>query len=226
MLFPSLGLQKEHPMLVDAKTLALFVPTVLVLVITPGPDMVFITANSVAAGKRGGVFSALGCTSGAFTHAVLAAFGLTAIVAAWQPAYEAVRLVGALYLAYLGVRMLLAKDSPLSAGAGVAGKSAWRLYREGYLNNLMNPKAILFSLTFLPQFADPARGPIWAQIIVLGLVLSVIMLAIEIPIALTSGHLGQWFTSRPRAALTLNRTMGAALVALAVWVFQSRRLAH
>jgi threonine/homoserine/homoserine lactone efflux protein len=81
-------------------------------------------------------------------------------------------------------------------------------------------------LTFLPQFANPSRGPIWAQIIVLGMVLSVIMLAIVTPMALTSGHLGQWFASRPKAALALNRTMGAALVGLAVWVFRSRRFAH
>ncbi|MDO8963621.1 MAG: LysE family translocator [Coriobacteriia bacterium] len=207
-------------------TLAVFIPTVLFLVLTPGPDMLFITANSLASGKRGGIFSALGCTSGAFTHAVLAAFGLTAVVAAWQPAYEAVRIGGALYLAYLGVKMVLSKESPLAIRSTGERMSGWHLYREGFINNLMNPKAILFSLTFLPQFANPARGPIWAQIIVLGMVLSVIMLAIEIPIAVTSGHLGQWFTSRPKAALALNRTMGVALVGLAVWVFQSRRLAH
>jgi len=213
-------------LLIDATTLAVFIPTVLVLVLSPGPDMVFITANSISSGKRGGVFCALGVTSGAFTHAVLAAFGLTAIVAAWQPAYEAVRIGGALYLAYLGVKMLLAKESPLAIQSAEARKSGWHLYREGYINNLMNPKAILFSLTFLPQFANPSRGPIWAQIIVLGMVLSLIMLAIVIPIALTSGHLGQWFESRPKAALALNRTMGAALVGLAVWVFRSRRFAH
>jgi len=213
-------------LLVDARTLAVFVPTVVVLVLSPGPDLVFITANALSSGKRGGVFSALGCTSGAFTHAVLAAFGLTAVVAAWQPAYEVVRIGGALYLAYLGVKMLLAKESPLSIGDAGASKSGARLYREGLLNNLMNPKAILFSLTFLPQFADPTRGPVWMQIIALGAVLSVIMLAIDIPIALTSGHLGQWFASRPKAGLALNRTMGAALVGLAAWVFQSRRFAH
>jgi len=85
--------------------------------------------------------------------------------------------------------------------------------------------SLLFSLTFLPQFADPNRGPIWAQIILLGSILALVMISIEIPIAITSGHLGQWFAKRAKAALILNRAMGAALIALAAWVFQSRKFA-
>lgn len=213
-------------MLIDAQTIALFIPTVLLLVLSPGPDMIFITANALSSGRRGGIASALGCTSGAFAHAVFAAFGLTTIIAAWQPAYELVRIGGAAYLAFLGVKMLLAKESPLSVGAASKAKSDHQLYREGMLNNLMNPKAILFSLTFLPQFANPERGPIWAQMILLGVILALIMLVVEVPIAITSGHLGQWFATRTKAALALNRAMGVALIGLAAWVFQSRRFAH
>lgn len=212
--------------MLDLQTLAVFIPTVLVLVVSPGPDMIFITANALASGRRGGIASAFGCTSGAFAHAVFAAFGLTAIIAAWQPAYDVVRIGGAVYLAFLGVKMLLAKESPLAINMAGKAKSDQQLYREGLINNLMNPKAILFSLTFLPQFANPARGPIWAQIILLGIVLALIMLAIEIPLAVTSGHLGQWFASRAKAALALNRAMGVALIGLAAWVFQSRKFAH
>jgi len=213
-------------MIIDTDTLFLFIPTVFILVITPGPDIIFITANSIASGKRGGIASALGCTSGAFTHAVLAAFGLTAIVATWQPAYQAVRIAGAAYLAYLGLKMLFSKKAAISINGSGERKPGWLLFRQGFLNNLMNPKAILFSLTFLPQFADPNRGPIWAQIVTLGAILSLIMISIEIPIAITSGHLGQWFAKREKAAILLNRAMGATLVALAAWVFQSRRLAR
>ena len=213
-------------MLIDAQTLAVFIPAVFILVVTPGPDLIFITANAMASGRRGGIASALGCTSGAFTHAVLAALGLTAIIATWQPAYEAVRVGGAAYLAYLGIRMLFAKESTFAIKAAGASKSGWTLYRQGLINNLMNPKAILFSLTFLPQFANPARGPVWAQIVVLGLILSTIMLAVEIPVAVTSGHLGQWLAERAKTALALNRAMGAALIALAAWVFQNRRFAR
>lgn len=213
-------------MLIDTTTLAVFIPTVLVLALSPGSDMIFITANALSSGKRGGIFSALGVTSGAFTHAVLAAFGLTAIIAAWQPAYETVRIGGALYLGYLGVKMLLSKQSPLAVRAAGTRKPMWRLFSEGYINNLMNPKAIIFSLTFLPQFADPSRGPIWAQIIVLGIILSIIMLIVVVPIALTSGHLGLWFASRPKAAIALSRSMGAMLVGLAAWVFQNNRYAR
>jgi threonine/homoserine/homoserine lactone efflux protein len=212
-------------MLIDTNTLLLFVPAVLILVITPGPDLVFITANSIASGRLGGIASALGCTSGAFAHAVLAALGLTTIVATWQPAYQVVRIAGAAYLAYIGLRMILSKESAISIRNTGQTKSGWLLFRQGFLNNLMNPKAILFSLTFLPQFADPIRGPIWAQIIILGAILALVMISIEIPIAITSGHLGQWFAKKAKAALLLNRAMGTTLIALAVWVFQSRKFA-
>ena len=213
-------------MLIDANTLWLFIPTVLILVITPGPDLVFITVNSIASGRRGGIASALGCTSGAFAHAVLAAFGLTAIVATWQPAYQAVRIAGAAYLAYIGLKMILSKEAAISISGAGQKKSGWLLFRQGFLNNLMNPKAILFSLTFLPQFADPIRGPIWAQIIILGAILALVMISIEIPVVITSGHLGQWFANKAKAALLLNRAMGAALIVLAAWVFQSRKFAR
>ncbi len=211
-------------MLIDETTLMVFIPTVFILVITPGPDLIFITANSIASGRGGGIASALGCTSGAFAHTVLAAFGLTAIVATWQPAYQAVRIAGAAYLACIGLKMILSKESTISINGTGTNKSGWLLFRQGFLNNLMNPKAILFSLTFLPQFADPSRGPIWAQIILLGAILAIVMISIEIPIAITSGHLGQWFAQRAKAALLLNKAMGAALIALAAWVFQSRKL--
>ena len=210
-------------MFIDTHTLLIFIPTVFILVVTPGPDLVFITANSIASGKRGGIASALGCTSGAFAHAVLAAFGLTAVVATYQPAYQFVRIAGATYLAYLGLKMFISKQPGLSIGKSGQRKSSLLLYRQGFINNLMNPKAILFSLTFLPQFADPGRGPIWAQIISLGVILAFVMLLIEIPVAITSGHLGQWFAKRAKAALVLNKAMGVTLVALAAWVFQSRR---
>lgn len=213
-------------MFIDTNTLFLFIPAVVVLVITPGPDLIFITANSIASGTRGGIASAIGCTTGAFTHAVLAAFGLTAIIATYQPAYQAVRIAGAAYLAYIGLKMFLSKESGFSLNGSKSRKSSFLLFRQGFLNNLMNPKAILFSLTFLPQFADPTRGPIWSQIIELGLILSLIMLSIEVPIALTSGHLGIWLAKRANAAILLNKAMGATLIALAIWVFQSRKFAR
>ncbi len=213
-------------MLIDSATLILFIPTVFILVITPGPDLIFVTANSIASGKKGGIASALGCTSGAFSHAILAAFGFTAIVATWQPAYEAIRVAGALYLAFIGLKMLLSKEGIIMVNGKGQQKSFWILFRQGFFNNIMNPKAILFSMTFLPQFADPNRGPIWVQMIILGVILSIIMISVEIPIAFTSGYLGQWFVRKAKAAIILNKAMGAFLIGLAIWVFRSRKFAQ
>ena len=112
-------------MLIDATTLLVFIPTVFILVITPGPDLIFITANSIASNRRGGIASALGCTSGAFAHAVLAAFGLTAVVATWQPAYQAIRIAGVAYLAYIGLKMILSKESAILINGTGAKNSGW-----------------------------------------------------------------------------------------------------
>jgi threonine/homoserine/homoserine lactone efflux protein len=212
-------------MLVDWRTLAVFVPVAAVFVVMPGPDFMYIAANAVAYGKRGGVYSALGTTSGAFAHVLLAAFGLTAIVATYQPAYEFVRMAGAAYLAFLGIRMMLSSGRPgsLESRSAVGARS---FYGRGFLNNLMNPKVIIFMLTFLPQFADPARGPLWAQIAILGAVLCVVMITIEIPIALTAGHLGVRLGGRMKATNYVNKAMGAFMVTLAVYVFRARQFAH
>lgn len=207
----------------DLSTILVFIPTVFVLAVSPGPDLIFIITNSVSSGKSGGVASAFGCTTGAFVHGVLAAFGLTAIITIWQPAYELVRVGGAVYLAYLGVKMCFSKSSIVDSEARLSSKSMARIFRQGLVTNLMNPKAILFSMTFLPQFTNPGKGPVWIQMIVLAIVLSVVMLSVLIPIALTGGLLGAKLIKRKKSAIYLNRIMGGLLITLSVYVFRSRR---
>jgi threonine/homoserine/homoserine lactone efflux protein len=136
-------------------------PTFLVasflLWLTPGPDTMYILARSIVQGRRAGVLSALGIGSGLLIHTLFAAVGLSAILATSAWAFTAVKVAGAAYLIYLGLRALRRKVGPLATPA-VSAVSGWWVYRQGILSNTLNPKVALFFLAFLPQFVDPAAG--------------------------------------------------------------------
>ena len=135
----------------------LFVVSGLLLNITPGQDTLYIVTRSVAQGRAAGLWSVLGISSGSVVHTLAAAFGLSAILATSAHAFIAVKLAGAAYLVYLGVKMLL--ERPASTTAGMepppARESAWAIYRAALLTNVLNPKVALFFLAFLPQFVAP-----------------------------------------------------------------------
>ena len=148
--------------------LLLFVVSGLLLNIPPGQDTLYIVGRSVSQGRRAGLLSVLGISSGSVVHTVAAAFGLSAILAASSQAFLAVKLAGAAYLAYLGLRMILerapATADPATADSAPAiansvtfeGESGWAIYRAGFFTNLLNPKVALFFMAFLPQFVAPA----------------------------------------------------------------------
>lgn len=128
-----------------------------VLWITPGPDNMYILARSVAQGRRAGLVSALGIGSGVLAHTVAAALGLSAILAASSWAFLVVKVAGAAYLIYLGVAALRRPLVPLVAPA-LDPASGWRVYRQGVVSNILNPKVAVFFLAFLPQFVDAGSG--------------------------------------------------------------------
>ena len=125
--------------------------------ITPGPDNMYILARSVAQGRRAGLVSALGIGSGVLGHTLAAALGLSAILAASSWAFVAVKVAGAAYLIYLGIAALRRPRTPLVAPT-LEIASGWRVYRQGVLSNILNPKVAVFFLAFLPQFVDPGSG--------------------------------------------------------------------
>jgi len=144
----------------------LFATATLALNLTPGPDMLYISARSVAQGRRAGVLSALGVAGGGAVHTCLVAFGLAGLLARVPMAYDVIRYAGAAYLIYLGFRLLL--ESPSGATRPVPTESSRRVFMQGLITNVLNPKVALFFLAFLPQFADPARGTLWWQFLILG----------------------------------------------------------
>ena len=136
--------------------LPLFLLSGFLLNITPGQDTLYIVGRSLAQGRRAGLLSALGISCGCAVHTCAAAFGLSAILATSAYAFTAIKLAGAAYLVYLGVRMWIERPAGETNAAEFKPASAWGIFRDGLLTNVLNPKVALFFLAFLPQFVDPS----------------------------------------------------------------------
>jgi threonine/homoserine/homoserine lactone efflux protein len=180
----------------EPSTLLLFVGSVVALVLVPGPNLIYIVTRGVDQGRRAAVASALGVETGTLVHVVAAAAGVSALLASSAAAFEVVRYAGAGYLAYLGVRTLLAdgatEDDEPSRAAG-----ARRAYAEGFVVNLLNPKVALFFLAFLPQFVDPGAGPTPLQVLALGAVFLAVSLPLDLLYAVGAGSIGARLRGRP-----------------------------
>ena len=174
-------------MIPDSGTLAVFALASLALAVVPGPAVLYIVAQSVHGGRRAGVVSALGVASGGLVHVLAAVIGLSALLAASAEAFTAVKILGAVYLVWLGIRTLLSADDRI--GGRAAERTLARTYRQGVVVNVLNPKTALFFLAFLPQFVDPhesTRG----QLAVLGAIFVVIALSSDLVWALVAGTAG------------------------------------
>lgn len=199
----------------DCDSLSLFVLSGLLLNVTPGPDVLYIVGRSLGQGRAAGVVSALGIAAGTLVHIFAAATGLSALMAAEPLAYDIVRYAGAVYLVWLGVKVLRSKQSALHVRA-LEQTPLRRIFLQGVTTNVLNPKVALFFLAFLPQFTDPARGPVWAQMLGLGFIFQFNGLLVCVAYALAAHRLGEWLRSRYDVAAWLNRAMGALFVGLGV----------
>ncbi|MGY1715599.1 LysE family translocator [Geodermatophilus sp. SYSU D01106] len=170
-------------------TLLLYVLSTAALLAVPGPSVVYVVARAVEHGRAAGLVSVLGLETGALLHVLLAAGGVTAVLASSEWAFAVLRYGGAAYLLWLGVRQLLSRRRPAGAGPAATPASRRRLFRDGVLVDLLNPKTGLFFLAFLPQFVDPAAGPVALQVLVLGLLFVVMATATDSAYALTAAAL-------------------------------------
>ena len=171
--------------------LATFMLAAGLLIVVPGPAVLYVVARSVDQGKLAGIVSVLGIALGAVVHSLAAAVGITAVLAASALAFSTVKYLGAAYLIYLGITTLLKKPDPQEKIV-VEPKPLWQIFRQGFVVNLLNPKTALFFLAFLPQFADPARGSVPLQTFILGLIFVAIALFSDSLYALLAGQLGGW----------------------------------
>ena len=209
-------------------TLALFTSASLLLAVAPGPDNIFVLTQSMVRGWRVGLIVTLGLCTGLIVHTAAVALGVAALFQASALAFNLLKFVGAAYLAWLAWGALRAPASVHEAppgGAAAAGGNggALRMVGRGVVMNLTNPKVLVFFLAFLPQFADPARGAMGGQLMVLGLVFIVATLLVFGAIACFSGVFGSLLLRSPRAQQWLNRVAGVVFLGLAVRLATSQR---
>ena len=204
------------------ETIIVFMAAALALNVTPGPSILYVMSRSVAQGSTAGLVSALGLGTGSLIHAGAAALGLSVILAYSPLAYTVVKYLGAGYLVYLGVRILLVRDRQLST-AVLARVSLTRVFWQGVVTELLNPKIVLFFMSFLPQFVDPARGSVAGQTLFLGLLFHVTGVPINMLVAVVGGGIASWLSQNPVFARVRDGLAGAVLIGLGVRLALSER---
>jgi threonine/homoserine/homoserine lactone efflux protein len=199
----------------DASTFLLFALASLAFLAIPGPSVFYIVTRSLAQGRRAGVTSMLGVQAGGLVHVVAAAFGVSAIIASSATAFTIVKYAGAAYLVFLGLRKLLSRsDEPLDFRLTPA--SGRRLFWQGAVVNVLNPKTALFFLAFLPQFVDPAAGAVAPQMLVLGTMLVGLGVMSDGTYALVAAGAGRKLRETAKARRRLDRLSGGVFVSLGV----------
>jgi len=194
----------------------LFVTTGVLLNLTPGPDTVYILGRSIAHGRRAGVASALGISIGSVFHTCAAALGLSAFLATSAWAFTAVKLAGAAYLIFLGVRALLERNRDLAIPAHFKRNDAAAAFRQGILTNILNPKVALFFLAFLPQFIDSAAPSKTIAFLILGLTFVTTGTIWCLVLAWFSSAFSVRLRESPTVSTLLNRIVGSLFIFLGV----------
>lgn len=194
----------------SGQSLWLFIGAALVLLLIPGPAVLYIVARSVAQGRLAGFVSDLGIHTATLIHALAAALGLSVLLLSSALAFSIVKYAGAAYLIWLGLRKIFAPTPAASSDAAPVHYSYARLFRDGFIVNLLNPKTALFFFAFLPQFADVSRGHVAMQIAFLGLVFTVLGLFTDGCYALLAGTAGGWL-KRSRGYVKFERYVSGVL---------------
>jgi threonine/homoserine/homoserine lactone efflux protein len=193
----------------------LFLAASLLVIVAPGQDMVLVFSRGLGQGARAGVATAAGVSTGLLGHTMLAALGLGAVLKTSAALFLILKFVGAAYLIYLGVRLLLARGSHMDANPAER-MSLRRLFREGALSNLSNPKVAVFYFAFLPQFVPASVPHPTATVFALGVAFAILTFLIKAPVGYFSGALSACLRSRPSLLTWINRSSGAILVGLGI----------
>jgi len=208
--------------MLSIETFSAFFLASTLLAIAPGPDNVFVLTQSALHGKLSGLVVVFGLCTGLLFHTTAVAFGVAVIFQASTLAFTLLKVIGAGYLVYLAWQIFRSSPEQISMQSDQQ-KSLGTLYRRGIIMNLTNPKVSIFFLAFLPQFADPVRGPISLQMIALGGVFIIATILVFSIIALIGGALGEWLNRSERAQRIMNWTAGTIFIGLALKLVTTER---
>ena len=199
----------------DLALWGLFVVASLVLLLTPGPAVLYIVARSVQQGRTAGLVSVIGIHLGTIVHITAAAVGLSALLVSSALAFAIVKYLGAAYLIWMGIRAFQAKNPDPEAPV-IEAKSLHRAFRDGFVVNLLNPKTAIFFLSFLPQFVDPTRGAVHWQILIFGLTFMGLGILSDGMFALVAGAAGDFLRGSQRFQRILRWFSGTSFIGLGV----------
>lgn len=197
------------------ETLLTFLLALCLLELSPGPDMMMVMARGIGQGRRTALFTVIGMifVSGVIQVSMLV-LGLASLVHAYPLALDLLRWAGALYLIWLGIKLLRGSQSAGTRMNQKKGISDWQAIKDGAVNNLTNPKSLLFMFAFLPQFVDPAQGPVWSQLLLLGILQKLAGIFSLGSVAVASGALGQWMARHAGVMIWQERFTGLVMIGL------------
>ncbi|MEW6736673.1 MAG: LysE family translocator [Acidobacteriota bacterium] len=208
--------------MLDWSTLSLFITVASILVIMPGPNSLYIIARSIQQGRMAGIVSSLGVQVGTLFHIAAAAFGVSALLLSSALAFNIVKYAGAAYLIYLGIKTLLTKEK-IEPKQEITQMSLSRVFYQGIIVNLLNPKTALFFFAFLPQFINPSRGAVPLQIILLGMILMFLGALSDSIYALAAGTIGNWLRGNLRFLRAQRYFAGSVYIGLGLATPYSHR---
>jgi threonine/homoserine/homoserine lactone efflux protein len=201
---------------VNSHLLVLYLVTLSVAMIVPGPDMLYVLGTGMRGGPRAGLVATCGVATSEAVHIVVAAAGLSALFAAAPAAFAVVRIAGAAYLVLLGIQTIRGGSSPMVTRGAAGAGSRTRTYLRGVLTNLVNPKMVTFTVAFLPQFIDRSLGHVAVQFAVLGAIFLALEFAVDGTVGVLAGRIGRLLLERRRARRGMDIATGGLFIGIGV----------
>lgn len=202
-------------------TILFFLTAASVIALSPGPGIFYVAARTLADGRGAGLTSSLGTAIGGLVHVAAGAIGVSALIMASAEAFAVLKIAGAVYLVWLGIKAV--REARFEVGAIPVGVSVDRAFRDGVMVEALNPKTAAFFLAFLPQFVEPAAGPVWLQFLCLGLVSVALNTAVDVVVVVMAARAHAMALSRPSLLQRLRTGAGIAIAGLGLALLFARR---